>query len=89
MKFIYTAGQFATFRGRMFAFKKATEITDKATIEALRKHPDFMEVSDEKKVEAPAAATVLNPDAKIYNSELNTLADWKPKRATLTAKGRR
>lgn len=67
MRFIYTAGQFATFRGRMFAFKKATEITDKATIDALLKHPDFMRVDDEKEVvdvsqkekQAPASPQIL------------------------------
>ncbi len=59
-RFIYTAGQFTTFRGRMFAFKKATEVSDKATIEALLKRADFMRVDDEpKKAEAPAAPAVL------------------------------
>jgi hypothetical protein len=33
--------------GRTFAFKRATEIEDRATIEALEKHPDFKRVDPE------------------------------------------
>lgn len=61
MKFIYTAGAYTCFMGREFAFKKSTEVTDKATIAALLKHRDFMRVDHDepKKVEAPAAPAVL------------------------------
>lgn len=47
MKFIYTAGPYTQFMGRTFAFKRATEIEDRATIEALEKHPDFKRVDPE------------------------------------------
>ena len=61
MRFIYLEGPYTQFMGRTFAFKKATEITDKATIAALLKRKDFMRVDDDepKKAEAPAPAPVL------------------------------
>ncbi len=55
MKFIFTAGPYAHFMGRVFAFKKATDVTDRATIAALLKHPDFMRVDEEPKNAAPPA----------------------------------
>ena len=59
MRFIHKHG-FTTYMGRSFYPNKSTEITDRGTIAALLKHPDFMEVSDEQaKVEAPAPAPVL------------------------------
>ena len=60
MRFIYKHG-YTCFMGRMFAFKKSVEVTDKATMAALLKHPDFERVdNDEKaKAEAPAPAPVL------------------------------
>lgn len=54
MRFIYTAGAYTQFMGRMFAFKRATEVTDKATIAALLKHPDFMRVDDAPAAPSPA-----------------------------------
>ncbi len=60
MKFIYLAGAYTQFMGRTFAFKKPTEVTDRATISALQKNPDFMRVDDEpEKEQAPAAPKVL------------------------------
>ena len=60
MRFIYLDGPYTQFMGRMFAFKKATDVTDKATIEALLKNKSFMRVDDDKKEEqAPAAPAVL------------------------------
>jgi len=53
MKFIYTAGAYTQFMGRTFAFKKATQIDDKATIEALLKHPDFKRVDPDPVEVAP------------------------------------
>lgn len=91
MRFIYTAGAYTTFMGRTFAFKKATEVTDKATIEALLKRPDFMRVDDEPKKEPQAApAPVL--DQRFANSEVRTVANvltgketaYLAKRPTLT-----
>jgi len=51
MKFIYLASNYHHFRGQLFAFKKPTEVTDKATIEALQRNPDFMRVDEENKLE--------------------------------------
>lgn len=60
MRFVYTAGDYTQFMGRMFAFGKPTEVTDKATIAALLKRKDFRKVDDEpQKAEAPAAPAVL------------------------------
>jgi hypothetical protein len=53
MRFIYTAGPYTQFMGRTFAFKRATEVTDRATIEALEKHPDFKRVDPEPVALAP------------------------------------
>lgn len=58
MKFICKSG-YACFMGRMFAFKKPTEVTDKATIAALLRHPDFMRVDDEEKAKHEAPPQVL------------------------------
>jgi len=56
MKFIYTAGPFKQYLGRMFAFGNPQEVTDRATIAALEKHPDFRKVEDEKEEDqAPKA----------------------------------
>ena len=49
MKFICLTENYRHFRGVLFAFKKPTEVTDTATIEALARNPDFMRVDDEKK----------------------------------------
>ena len=60
MKFIFLGGQFTTYMGRMFAFKKATEVTDRATIAALLKNPEFMRVDDDP-VAPPPAPVVKRP----------------------------
>lgn len=59
MKFIYTAGQYTQFMGRMFAFGHPQEVSDNATIAALRKRSDFKEVKDGEEIQAPAPAAVL------------------------------
>jgi len=46
MRFIYTGGKYTQFMGRVFAFGKSVEVTDRATIEALRKRADFQEVAE-------------------------------------------
>jgi hypothetical protein len=51
MKFIYLASNYHHFRGQLFAFKKPTEVTDKATIAALERNPDFMRVDEPKQPE--------------------------------------
>ena len=48
MKFIYTAGPYKEFMGRMFAFHQPQEVNDRATIAALEKRSDFQKVTDEK-----------------------------------------
>lgn len=62
MKFIYIAGAYTQFMGRTFAFKKATEVTDRATIAALQKNTDFKRIDDDEqaKEQAPAAPKVLS-----------------------------
>ncbi len=60
MKFVYTAGQYTQFMGRMFAFGQPQDITDRATLEAIRKRPDFKEWKDEEKV--PAKAEKVMPE---------------------------
>lgn len=53
MKFIFTKGDYAQFRGRTFLWGKPTDITEKATIAALLTHPDFKKVDDEAKETKP------------------------------------
>jgi hypothetical protein len=53
MKFIYLASNYHHFRGQLFAFKKPTEVTDKATIEALQRNPDFMRVDETEPQKTP------------------------------------
>ena len=60
MKYVYN-DTYTQFMGRVFAFGKPVEITDKATIEALDKNPSFRKVEvieDEKVQETPK--TVLS-----------------------------
>lgn len=47
MKFVYQ-GPYIQLMGRMFAFGKPQDITDKATIAVLEKRSDFKKVEDEK-----------------------------------------
>lgn len=63
MKYIYN-GTYTQFMGRMFAFGKPVDVTDKATMEALDKNPDFRKVEDEK-VQAPQAKTLLKDECPI------------------------
>lgn len=60
MKYVYD-GAYRSFMGRVFAFGHPVEITDKATMEALDKQPDFRKVEDEKVQEAPPQ-TVLSDE---------------------------
>jgi len=45
MKFVYE-GPYTQFMGRMFAFGKPVEVTDRATIAALEKRSDFRKVEE-------------------------------------------
>lgn len=56
MKFICTTENYRHFMGRLFIYKQPTEITDKATIAALERNPDFM------KVEAKEPEKAVIPD---------------------------
>lgn len=68
MKFIYTAGQYTQFMGRMFAFGQPQEVSDNATIAALRKRSDFKEVKDgQEQIQAPAPAAVLASSNKFID----------------------
>jgi hypothetical protein len=48
MKFIYD-GEYREFRGYVFKWSKPTEVTDRATIEALLKDPSFWRCDEEAK----------------------------------------
>ena len=50
-KYRYT-GPYAEFRGYVFANRKAVTITDRGTLEAIKRRPDFEEVQDEEKAQA-------------------------------------
>jgi hypothetical protein len=52
MKFVYE-GTYTEFMGRMFAFGREVEVTDRATIAALEKRSDFRKV-DQKMQEVLA-----------------------------------
>jgi hypothetical protein len=52
MKFVYE-GTYTEFMGRMFAFGREVEVTDRATIAALEKRSDF------RKVDQKTQETVL------------------------------
>ena len=60
MKFVYQ-GMYTQFMGRVFFNWNAVDITDKATLAAIQKRPDFKRVDDEKKDQAPTEK-VLIPD---------------------------
>lgn len=55
MKFVYQ-GIYKEFMGRTFWYGKPTEVSDKATIQALERRADFL------KVEEPAVDTPKIPD---------------------------
>lgn len=60
MKYAYN-GKYTQFMGRVFAFGKPVDITDRATLIALDKNPDFRKVEDEKKQET-AQTEVLSDE---------------------------
>ena len=81
MKFVYS-GQYTQFMGRVFAFGKPVEITDRATIMALEKNQEFRKVEvieDEKEEQAPPQ-TVL--------SVLSVLSDECPKCGKVVKRGK-
>lgn len=46
MKYVYTGGEFRTFRGYMFWGKRPVDILDKGTLEAIRRETDFKQYSE-------------------------------------------
>jgi hypothetical protein len=60
MKFVFD-GEYCQFRGWVFAHRKPVNVTDRGTIEALKRNPNFRKVEDEEEKQAPAAAPVLTP----------------------------
>lgn len=52
MKYVFT-GTYTQFMGRMFAFGKPQDITDRATLEAIRKRSDFKEYVEVADVPVP------------------------------------
>ena len=66
MKYVYS-GMYTQFMGRVFFNGNAVDITDRATLEAIQKRPDFRRLEDEKKDQAPTEKVlkvliVLMPD---------------------------
>jgi hypothetical protein len=59
MKFVYS-GKYTQFMGRVFAFGKPVDVTDKATIAALEKNAEFRKANEEKIEET--AQTVLSDE---------------------------
>lgn len=53
MKFICKTEPFRHFRGHLFKYYMPTEITDKATIEALMRHPEFVLAEDKAEEASP------------------------------------
>jgi hypothetical protein len=49
MKYVYN-GKYTQFMGRQFAYGKPVDITDRATLEALAKRPDFSRYEDKPAV---------------------------------------
>jgi len=61
MKFIFN-GQYASYRGYVFAYGKPTDVKDPCTVRALRAMPNFTEVIDgPKENKAPAAPVLKRP----------------------------
>ena len=67
--FRFVDGDFAQYRGHVFLYGKPTRIDDMATVNALKRHPAFEEVTDEvdeapqRQVENTAEAEILNKNA--------------------------
>lgn len=60
MKYIYN-GEYRTFRGYVFMHGHPVDITDRGTLEAIRRERDFKEYLDEKvEVEKATEAQILN-----------------------------
>ena len=60
MKYVFT-GTYTQFMGRMFAFGKPQDITDRATLEAIRKRPDFKEYQNPEERSDPPVAESQAP----------------------------
>lgn len=70
MKYVYTGGPYAEFRGYIFWAGKAVTITDKGTLQAIATRHDF------KPVDEPFVS-----EARIHNTDLNSLATWTETKA--------
>lgn len=51
MKYVYTGGQYAEFRGHVFWNNKPVDIRDKGTLAEIAKRQDFMPVEEAPEVE--------------------------------------
>lgn len=58
MRYVYS-GAYREFRGYVFLKGVPVNVTDRGTLELIKKEPDFKEVQDEAQDEAPAAPEVL------------------------------
>ena len=48
MKYVYTGGPYREFRGRVFANGQPVDITDRGTLEAIKRAHDFVAVLDDE-----------------------------------------
>ena len=60
MKYVFT-GTYTQFMGRLFAFGQPQDITDRATLEAIRKRPDFKEYQNPEERSDPPVAESQAP----------------------------
>ena len=62
MKYIHTAGPWREFRGYVFYGEEPVEVTDKATLELIKREPDFKEIKyEEAQGQEAATPSVLKP----------------------------
>lgn len=73
MKFICKTEPYRHFRGYLFFKGRPTNVTDKATIQALENHPDFQKAEHEEKKQ---------------ETETKVLADQCPKCGRIVKRGK-
>lgn len=65
MKFTFN-GEYAEYRGYVFAHRKPVNVTDRGTIEALSRNPNFRKVEDGTQENKAPAAPVLKPRPTLH-----------------------
>ena len=75
MKYVYS-GTYREFRGYVFANGKAVDVTDRGTLELIKREPDFKEVADEK---AQIEKAAPQPDPVLKGKECTKCHKLIPK----------